>query len=171
MIHYLQGDATEPQGEGVRILTHVCNNIGKWGAGFTRALDAKHPSIGSAYKQWYEQYSPVMSREDMLGTVFWMYLHNGVTVANMIAQDGVGTDQRRIRYDALDKCLDFVGREALRAADHETRPISVHMPRIGCGLAGGRWEEIEPIIQKELVGRELEVYVYDLPGSQWVNRT
>ena len=22
---------------------------------------------------------------------------------------------------------------------------SVHMPRIGCGLAGGKWEEIEPI--------------------------
>ncbi len=36
------------------------------------------------------------------------------------------------------------------------------MPRIGCGLAGGKWEEIEPIIQSALLENGIEVYVYDL---------
>ena len=35
------------------------------------------------------------------------------------------------------------------------------MPRIGCGLAGGKWEVIEPIILKTLSANELEVTVYD----------
>ena len=35
------------------------------------------------------------------------------------------------------------------------------MPRIGCGLAGGKWERIEPIITQNLSRKGLEVYVYD----------
>jgi hypothetical protein len=35
------------------------------------------------------------------------------------------------------------------------------MPRIGCGLAGGTWDKVEPIVLKELAG--LDVFVYDMP--------
>lgn len=35
------------------------------------------------------------------------------------------------------------------------------MPRIGCGLAGGRWEEIEPILHDTLVAAEVATTVYD----------
>jgi len=37
----------------------------------------------------------------------------------------------------------------------------VHMPRIGCGLAGGKWEKIEPIILSELIDKGINVFVYD----------
>ena len=36
------------------------------------------------------------------------------------------------------------------------------MPRIGCGLAGGRWELIEPLIAEHVAGRGVAVTVYDL---------
>ena len=39
---------------------------------------------------------------------------------------------------------------------------TVHMPRIGCGLAGGTWDKIEPLINESLVKNEIETYVYDL---------
>jgi hypothetical protein len=35
------------------------------------------------------------------------------------------------------------------------------MPRIGCGLAGGKWERIEPLILQELSQHDVAVYVYD----------
>jgi len=35
------------------------------------------------------------------------------------------------------------------------------MPRIGCGLAGGKWEEIESIISDELTSQGIEVSVYE----------
>lgn len=38
---------------------------------------------------------------------------------------------------------------------------SVHMPRIGCGLAGGKWARIEPLITRTLCARDVEVTVYD----------
>jgi len=38
---------------------------------------------------------------------------------------------------------------------------SVHMPRIGCGLAGGDWNVVESIINRTLTLRDVDVTVYD----------
>ncbi|WP_435642688.1 hypothetical protein ACR9VJ_06005 [Streptomyces sp. H49] len=35
------------------------------------------------------------------------------------------------------------------------------MPRIGCGLAGGKWSRVEPLVTERLVGRGISVTVYD----------
>ena len=37
----------------------------------------------------------------------------------------------------------------------------IHMPRIGCGLAGGQWADIEKIIKDNLIAHEIETTVYD----------
>ncbi|WP_436847462.1 hypothetical protein [Streptomyces aureus] len=37
----------------------------------------------------------------------------------------------------------------------------MHMPRIGCGLAGGSWSRVEPLVTERLVRRGLSVTVYD----------
>lgn len=58
-----------------------------------------------------------------------------------------------------DRYGEHVGGLAVEALELEA---SVHMPRIGCGLAGGRWEKIEPIISDELTSHGIEVTVYDL---------
>jgi hypothetical protein len=75
----------------------------------------------------------------------------------MVAQRGIKTGSQGppIRYPAVDACLAKVGDAALALG------ASVHMPRIGCGLAGGKWEEIEPLIAKNLTARGVEVTVYD----------
>ena len=54
-----------------------------------------------------------------------------------------------IRYDTLGRCLTAVGEHAL------TLHASIHIPRIGCGLAGGRWDQIEPIIIRTLCARDI----------------
>ena len=38
---------------------------------------------------------------------------------------------------------------------------SVHMPRIGCGLAGGDWSKVEPLIEAALCANGIAVTVYD----------
>ncbi|GAA2522382.1 hypothetical protein GCM10010423_14150 [Streptomyces levis] len=37
----------------------------------------------------------------------------------------------------------------------------MHMPRIGCGLAGGRWARVEPLVEERLVRQGIPVTVYD----------
>lgn len=80
-----------------------------------------------------------------------------VWVANMVGQRGIrtGSGGPPIRYDAVERCLTAL-------ADHVVElGASVHMPRIGCGLAGGTWSRIEPLITGALCARDVEVTVYD----------
>ena len=61
-----------------------------------------------------------------------------------------------VRYSAIGGCLSGV---AAIAIEHGA---SVHMPRIGCGLAGGTWDRIEPLIEQQLAAEDVRVFVYDL---------
>ncbi len=146
-VTYLKGDATQPQGEGKKLIVHVCNDIGAWGAGFTRALSQRWAQPEAAYR----------SRSSYeLGVVEYVPVDQDTQVVNMIAQAGIGrSSQPRVRYPALEQCLLQVGFDA------QVLQASVHMPRIGCGLAGGKWENVEPIIQRVLF--DVPVFVYDLP--------
>ena len=76
----------------------------------------------------------------------------------MIGQKGIRHTKAGppIRYKAAEQCLSKVAEGAIELG------ASIHMPRIGCGLAGGTWAEIEPIIFRQLCNRGPAVYVYDL---------
>ena len=153
-ILYIKGDATAPIGLGVKVITHICNDIGGWGKGFVLALSKKWKMPEEAYRQWYKS-----QEEFTLGAEQFVNVENELYVANTIGQHGIYKDSKGlppIRYDAVRQCLKEV---ALFAIDHKA---SVHMPRIGCGLAGGKWELMEQIIKEELITKEIAVTVYDL---------
>ena len=40
-IQYLKGDATVPQAKGIKIIAHICNDIGGWGKGFVLAVSKR----------------------------------------------------------------------------------------------------------------------------------
>jgi O-acetyl-ADP-ribose deacetylase (regulator of RNase III) len=152
-ISYVQGDATQPEAVGAKIIAHICNDEGKWGKGFVVAVSERW--------KWPEEQYRLQFRRDskpQLGDVQFVEVEPQVIVANIIGQHGIrrGSNGRApIRYDAVEQGLAKVAEYALRSQ------ASVHMPRIGCGLAGGTWEEIEPIIQKTLLENGIEVVVYD----------
>ena len=153
-IIYLTGDATAPETKGLKIIVHVCNNIGEWGKGFVMAVSTRWPEPESQYKKWYRE----KEKNDFgLGAVQFVQVEDDLWVANMIGQHDTRPTPKGppIRFTAVEKCLDQVKDKALALN------ATVHMPRIGCGLAGGRWEEIEPIIHRQLSTKEIAVYVYD----------
>jgi O-acetyl-ADP-ribose deacetylase (regulator of RNase III) len=156
-ITYLKGDATSPQGEGYKLIAHICNNVGAWGAGFVLALSARSGTPEFCYRMWAERF--IAERKTLpLGDIQTVPIDNDTAVVNMIAQEGVYSNDDRIplRYVALAMCL-----VKLRQVAQE-RAASVHMPRIGCGLAGGRWDKVEPLIISLLCKHDVSVFVYDL---------
>lgn len=92
-----------------------------------------------------------------LGEVQFVKIESDLFIANMIGQHKIRKSKTGIpiRYKAVRNCLKKVADFA------ERNDFSVHMPRIGCGLAGGKWNEIEPIIKEELINRNIKVTVYD----------
>jgi len=170
VITYVTGDATRPTGDAPKLIAHVCNDMGGWGRGFVVALSQRDKTPEMMYRMWSE--IPTMSWHGdgafALGNVQFAAFGDGdTTVANMIAQHGVarGVFPPPIRYEALRKCLRKVAEHAVSSG------ASVHMPRIGCGLAGGRWSEVEPMIAETVCSRGIHVTVYDLPGKPFRETT
>ena len=157
-IRYVQGDATRPTGSGLKIIAHVCNDIGGWGRGFVVALSQRWSEPESAYRRWYAGRA---SNDFGLGAVALVPVEDDIVVANIIGQHDIvaSADGPPVRYEAIEAGL------ADLAADAVTKGATVHMPRIGCGLAGGEWASVEPIIVRTLLAAGVEVTVYDLPPT------
>lgn len=158
-LYYRVGDATAPDMSDGRpaLIVHCCNNIGVWGAGFVMALSARWPAAEQAYLSWY--HDPPADNPFQLGQVQFVPVQPNITVANLIGQRGIAGRSAvpPIRYAAIKLGLNRVRDHALDNGAH------VHMPRMGAGLAGGRWEEIERIIVDWLCQFGIPVTVYDLP--------
>jgi O-acetyl-ADP-ribose deacetylase (regulator of RNase III) len=155
-ISYLTGDATSPQAKGPKVIAHICNDSGGWGKGFVLAVSRRWPEPEAAYRRWHRERA---GTDFGLGATQVVQVAPDIWVANMIGQHGMRASRGSgppIRYDAVRQCLhDLAGHAASLKA-------SVHMPRIGCGLAGGQWDRIEPLIASELTARGVPVTVYDL---------
>ena len=154
-INYVTGDATQPVGEGPKMIVHVCNDIGGWGRGFVVALSKRWLAPEQRYRAWHRGDEGALFA---LGEVQLVQVSGAIWVANLVGQRDVRTvgGVPPVRYDAIRKGLQRVATEALRLG------ASIHMPRIGCGLAGGNWEQVGRIVEEELVNKGLPVTVYDL---------
>jgi hypothetical protein len=93
-----------------------------------------------------------------LGRVQFVSVSDSLWVANMIGQHGLKPKAGvpPIRLDAIRTSLGDVADFAAR------RGASVHMPRIGCGLAGGTWDDVGPVVETTFAEAGVDVVVYDL---------
>ncbi|MFD0687323.1 macro domain-containing protein [Actinomadura fibrosa] len=154
-IRYVQGDATSPQAKGPKIIAHVCNDRGGWGKGFVLAVSRRWPEPEAAYRRWHRERA---DNDFALGATQLVQVQRDIWVANMIGQHGARHGRSSgppIRYQAVQRCLHRLAAHAIELK------ATVHLPRIGTGLAGGRWDRIEPLIVSELVDPGIDVTVYD----------
>lgn len=97
-----------------------------------------------------------------LGTIDYQIQHypdssnflEGFYVVNAYTQYGFGKNHKNgsaipLDYEALTLCM--------RKVNHIFKGKKVGLPAIGCGLAGGSWDIVSKIIQKELVDCDVEV--------------
>jgi O-acetyl-ADP-ribose deacetylase (regulator of RNase III) len=152
-IAHLRGDATQPVGPGRKILVHCCNDIGGWGAGFVLAISRRWPEPEAQYRALAYKSRPRLP----LGFVQFVPVSDEIDVANLIGQCGCGPGPDGlppIRYEAIRIGLQRIADEAVALG------ASVHMPKMGAGLAGGDWAVIERIVVETLCSKDIPVTVY-----------
>lgn len=157
ILRFVKGDATLPQGSNLRYILQVVNDEGKYGAGFSGALAKRWPRVEKEYRDWWRaRYGKLV-----LGDIQSIQVVSDLCIINMVAQKGIvgPNNPKPIDYKALQVCLSKAGDEVSKYN------AAIHMPRIGCGLAGGEWSEVEKLIDQELLKRTIDVTVYDLPGD------
>lgn len=149
---FRKGNAAEPLPNVC--IAHICNDIGVWGGGFVIAVTKNVGELPCAvYK---EKIARIRARKKSpLGDLQLVAIPDVVNgyVANMVAQRGVVYPGDKIDYEALRKCILELGKFCKEHA------LTVHMPRIGCGLAGSDWQKISPYV--ELLSNYCPVVVFD----------
>jgi hypothetical protein len=157
------GDATQPRGTGPRVIAHVVNDRARaWGGGFAAALKRRHPTAADDYSGWSHEHP----HERVLGAVHFTPVGDGIEVANLVAQAGYGPSSKpRIRYRALRQALATLAEHAASSG------MSVHLPLLGAGQAGGNWAVIEELIKGELVDRGVDVTVYEVEAGSAARAT
>jgi O-acetyl-ADP-ribose deacetylase (regulator of RNase III) len=156
-ITYLRGDATRPRGEGVRVVAQIVNDQASlWGGGFALVIRKKWPAVQESFRSWAET-----GKNLQLGNVHVAFPDSATAVFNMVCQHGYGPSPKpRIRYAHLRNCLDQLASFALQ------KQASIHIPRIGCGQAGGSWEIVRELIDYTLCRQGVRVTVYDPPNTE-----
>lgn len=157
-IRELIGDALSPRGNGPKIVAHIVNDRSlTWGGGFAKQVALRYSAAQIDFRQWCHGLG-----NHKLGNTHFFGDPANIVIASMVAQQGFGASSTpRIRYPSLEQCLATVRARA------QASSASIHMPRIGCGIAGGKWEVVSELIDHELLRHGISVTVYDLPlGSR-----
>ena len=159
-LRYRSADVTDiPPGDRPLVIAHVVTDSARvWSRrGVAAALATRFPAAARAFQAW-----AVTTPDNLaLGNVHSVDVEvnrRPVTIASMVVQRGYGQGfSTRLDYQALDTALASVAEVAV------AKGAQVHLPRIGAGQAGGRWDLIAQAIERTLVQAGLEVAVYTLP--------
>jgi O-acetyl-ADP-ribose deacetylase (regulator of RNase III) len=160
-LRFVSTGITDVQSEGPVLIAHVVNNRAHtWGRrGVAGTLARTFPQAAEAFRSW-----TLADRDNLqLGNVHMVEVgrDSPVWIASMVAQRGYGpAAEPRLVYQALATTLERVAEIAMR------QHASVHLPRIGAGQAGGRWDLIEQEIDRSLVRSGVNVTVYTPSASR-----
>lgn len=146
MIKYVKGDLFSTDCD---IIAHGCNCRGGFGSGVAYTMAMKYPKVRDAYLDKYDE------EGWKLGEVQFVRIHTGKTVANCATQDAyLPRGKRHADYNAIMDSMEKVKAYA------QPNNLSIAIPKIGAGLAGGNWTAIEAILK--LVFNDYDVTVYHL---------
>jgi hypothetical protein len=163
---YTEGNVLEPIGDGIKVIPHICNNINKWGSGFTYSLSKKWEEPEKEYREYMSYCSG--DPKDKLGhlahylsSAHFIQVENDIYIANMIAQSGIisKNNPKPIKYVALVKCMEKVV-EIIKTFYQQDK-ISIHCPKFGSKLAGGNFSFILELINEIWINNDINVTIYD----------
>ena len=146
MIKTVRGDLIEMAKKSYfTIIIHGCNTKACFGAGIALQIKKEFPE---AFKT--DQYFNRMKR-NTLGNFSYRKLPSGLIVINAYTQEMPGPCAK---LSAIQKCFSEI------KADFGNDGHKFGIPKIGCGLGGLEWKEVEPVIEDIMQGEDVTVVEY-----------
>jgi len=147
MIRYIKGDLFDTDCD---IIAHGCNCRGGYGSGVAYTMAMKYPKARELYLEKYDE------EGWRLGDVQFITVRDGKIIANCATQDAYyPRNVRHANYSAIHMAMSEVKDYA------KERGLSIAIPKIGAGLAGGDWNEIEKILNEVFSDYDVTVYIKD----------
>ena len=125
------------------------NCKGVMGAGLAKQIRDKYPAV------YYDYINAIKYENATLGHVL-LSPANGRICVCLFSQYGYGRDKRYTDYEAFSKCLTALQR---MISDYPAEYTIAFPYGIGCGLAGGDWNIIRPMLEQFSENVKQKVYI------------
>jgi O-acetyl-ADP-ribose deacetylase (regulator of RNase III) len=170
-IRYVVGNLLEARED---VIIHGVNALGRFGAGVAAAMAATWPAAKDSYLAAHA------AGRVKLGRVIWADVGERM-IGHAVTQPTIGRTGLHVSTEALTACMAEVA-AASQTGIPGTRLTSgfrsIAMPRIGAGLGGGNWQQLETLIEEAIEGRQpdLDVAIYvlaprDIPSWRGISNT
>lgn len=157
---FVKGDVCNSAVQGKKVLVHCCNDNGVMGAGVARAIAKKWPHVEKEHIAWFDKEIP------RLGDIQLVKAEDNLVVCNLIGQKDMGIQTicgrsfPPVRYEAFVEGF-WRLREKLTPYLQKGIDISIIAPRLGCGLAGGKWDKVEQCFKEVFEDTNIKIVIYD----------
>lgn len=152
MIRYVVGNLLEASED---VVVHGVNVLGRFGKGVAGAMAEAWPEAKDSYLRAHT------AGRLKLGTVVWADVGSHI-VGHAVTQPTIGRTGLHVSMSALTGCMGAIASAAVNGIP-QTRLTSgfrsVAMPKIGAGLGGGDWQEIESAIESACTDLDIAIYV------------
>ena len=151
-IEYRKGDVLEARGG---VLIHSTNTQGVMGAGIAAQIKHQDPKAWEVYNAQYEE------GLQRLGTFSIAWVADDFAIANINAHGARGTD-----FVALSNALSQLRQYLLfnnppQGVVAKNGAINIFMPRIGTGIGGADWGDVERVLEQSLPDIDFNKICYD----------
>lgn len=144
MVKEIKGDLISLAKQGkFDIIAHGCNCFCIMGAGIALQIKENFPEAAQIDKNYDRLLDAKLGNMSCVD-------YGELIVCNLYTQYEPGPN---LDYEALTLCL--------RKINYRFEGLHIGLPQIGCGIAGGDWERVKAIIEKELVDMEVTIVIYD----------
>lgn len=145
MVKEITGDLIL-QSDLFEVIVHGCNCFCAMNSGIA-------PQIKSKWPEAFEvDCETIVGDKSKLGTISFTN-NTSPIIVNAYTQYEFGTDKRNCDYNALESCMQLIKKNFTGK--------KIGMPKIGAGLAGGNWNIIKDIIQRELEDEEVTIILWN----------
>jgi len=152
---YRKGDATETDAP---YLLHGCNCRGAMGSGIARTIRDKFPAAYDEYKRTEETVGLVLGR-------YCVSRESTPRIVNLFTQQNAGSDGK-VYADliAIRSAVRTFISDEFPDIGRQTGKIYLAMPKIGCGLGGLNWINVERTFKQIEIdfGHLVEFIVYEI---------
>lgn len=135
-------------------IMHQANCFKTMGAGIAKSIAEKYPEAYLADK------SLPLSPTQRLGKFSYAKAKDRKTVVNLYGQHGYGQGIQT-DYDSLESAIHQFFTKARKDSSVNLEKVGVPY-KIGCGLAGGDWDIVKSILNRQSELHKVTIYIYQL---------
>lgn len=134
MVKYVKGNLFESEAD---LICHGVNCAGGFGSGVAGQIAKIYPEVREEYLKFHKETGWNLGYVQVVSVNDGKFVINCATQQEYYPRNKIHAD-----YDAIKTCMIKVKHLA------QTMNMSIAMPKIGAGLAGGDWNKIEMILKE-----------------------